>query len=149
MERKALSSKLIVEKIVILLSLVVFLFIIAGTAPTVLQDLLWIVPIYVGVFYIVFFLPDGIEFDAENIYLKRRHHNYTIPLKDISVIKITGISIGYRSLWKLECKVNGIEGDARFYNRSYFSPAFNNFCNHVKLKNPKVEVRKFGWSFDV
>jgi hypothetical protein len=105
------------------------------------------IPIIVGISYIVFYLPDNIEFDNEKIYIKRWNGSYTIDLKNIHMIKMTGLSIGHRNIWKIKYIVNNEENAARFYPR-YFSSAFDDFVAQVKSKNPKVELIRFSWSLD-
>jgi len=148
MERNTLSSELIVEKSIIGLSLVFFIFLVVNIHPSARIYFLWLVLVYAAIFYIAFYLPDTIEFDYENLYLIRKSGESTIPLKDIYMIKMTSISIGSRSLWKIKCKINGVEKAARFYNQWFFSSTFDTFCKRVKLMNPRLEVRKFSWSLD-
>lgn len=115
--------------------------------PSSRIDLLWMLPVCIGILYIVFYLPDNIEFDNDHLFIIRRRKEIVVDLKDIYLIKVTMISIGYRSLWKIRYTNNNEDGAARFYSR-YFSSSFDNFCNQVKAKNPHVEIKNYSWSFD-
>ena len=147
MQRLPLSGKLIFDKIIISAIAVFFLLICFNYYPQSLDLILTFIPIIFGIGYITFYLPDYIEYDENNIYVRRRNSNFTIPLEDIYMVKMTMLSIGHRNIWKIKFISNGIEGDARFYAR-YFSSSFEDFISKAKSQNPKIVINNFSWSFD-
>ena len=114
MTKKTLSSSLIPEKIIIGLSVIFFIVVFFNSNPWSREAFLLLVPIYAGIFYIIFYLPDHICYDIDNMYIKSKNGEIIVELKDIYMVKMTSIGIGHRFLWKIKYRVDNDEGDVRF-----------------------------------
>jgi len=147
MERKKLSSPIIAEKIFVVATTVMFIIVFFETKTSIHPLFLLLIPIYAGIYYIIFYLPDTLEYNNDALYMKRKGSEVVIELKHIDTIKMTSIMIGHRSLWKIKYSYNDETGAARFYPK-YFSSSFDDFCRKVRVKNAKLEIVNFSWSFD-
>jgi hypothetical protein len=147
MGRKKLSSQIIPEKIFVVLSNVMFIIIFFNVNPSVRQLFLLLIPIYTGIYFIIFYLPDTLECNNDALYVKRKGAEFVVDLKDIDTIKLTSIMVGHRWLWKIKYSSTDEIEAVRFYRR-YFSPSFGDFCRKVRLKNAEIDIVKFSWSFD-
>lgn len=139
-----LSSRLLFDKIIILIFCLIALPYWLYNYPDIRNVCFLAIPVIGVISYFVFFFSDTIEFDEEKMYLIRRNGSHDVDLKDIYLIKMTGFRIGYRNLGKIKYMIDNEEHTARFYSR-YFSIYFNDFCNLVKVKNPKVNIDKPWW----
>jgi len=147
MECRQLSSKLIFDKIVVAAIILCLVFVFFKYKAVNLDILLPAIPIVIGMGYLIFYLPDHIEYDSENIYISRHRRKFSIRLNDIDTVKLTMLSIGHRNMWKIKFTQNGIESNARFYTR-IFSSTFKDFISKLKAENPSVDINKITWSFD-
>lgn len=136
-KRTALSSRLRVEKTIFFILLASVLIFCAEHYP----ELLFIViPVFILLDYLLYYLPDKVEFDNEYLFIKRKKGEERIALKDIYLVKATGLSIGHKSIWKIKYLVYNGQGAARLYPRN-LSSSFNDFIKLVKAANPGAEVK--------
>jgi len=135
-KRTDLSSKLIIEKTIFFLLLATVLTFCAAHYP----ELLFIaVPVFIFLDYLVYYLPDKIEFDNEHLFIKRKTGEECIDLKHICLVKMTGLSIGRKNIWKIKYSNYNGDGIVRFYPGNVSS--FNDFIKLVRAANSNVEVR--------
>ena len=105
--------------------------------------LLIALPILAAVDYAIFYLPDKIEFDDEMVYIKTRKETLAVPFRQLTMLKITWISIGSKNVWKLKYIARGRERSARFYPRNY-ADTLAPFIQLLKAKNPNAKFTS--WS---
>jgi hypothetical protein len=96
--------------------------------------------------YVLFFLPETIEFDDNSMYIKKRNGEIVVDLKDIYKIKITQVAFNNTHTWKIKYKLDGIDKSARFYPNN--SSGFEEFINRVKLKNPDIQISNWTSTLD-
>jgi hypothetical protein len=136
-KRTALSSKLGIEKAIFFILLAWVLIFCVKHYP----QLLYIAaPVFIFLEYILYYLPNKVEFDNENIFIKRKKGEERVAIKDIYLVKITAIGIGHKSIWKIKYSNYNGEGVARFYPRNV-SSSFGDFLKLVKAANPKAEFK--------
>ncbi len=146
MERKQLSADLLIDKVVIGIILIVF------SAVFFNRSVVWwgeALVIFVLLFFAfsIFYLPDTIEFDDNNMYIERRSGEITVDLRDIYTVKLTGFRLNHRHMWKVKYRENGIEKAARFYP-NYSLTTLDEFTTQVKSKNPDAECIYSSGIFD-
>jgi len=92
------------------------------------------------VIFLVFYLPDKIEFDNSNMYIVSKKGKKEVSLGNITGIAVTRLSLN-NSLYLIKIKYyyRGDEYTARFYPRR-FSKSLNDFKNNVRNKNPRAKV---------
>ncbi len=135
-----MSSRLIVEKV---FSLVLFVGIVTFCMESARGLLLIALPILAVVDYAIFYLPDKIEFDDETVYIKTGKETLAVPFQQVTMLKITWISIGSKNVWKLKYIAGGRERSARFYPRNY-ADTLAPFIQLLKAKNPNAKFTR--WS---
>jgi hypothetical protein len=139
--RQRLSNRLLFDKIILVTISFIVLPYWLYNYPDARYLCAFAVPIIVVISYFVFYFPDSIEFDQEKMYVTKWSRSQDIDLKDIRLIKMTILRLGYRNCWKIEYLINNKETTARFYSR-YFSIYLNDFFELVKKKNPKANIDK-------
>ena len=144
MERKSLSSKLTFNRIVIVILTIAFFIFILNRSFNMAILIFGAAILIFG--FSIFYLPDTIEFDDKNMYIMKRGDETIVDLKDIYMVKLTGMRFNYRHMWKIKYKINGIEKAARFYPD--YSSALDEFTGLVKQKNPVAEIKYQSWFFD-
>lgn len=114
MERKLLSHDMTFSRIIsAVLLILVPLLLIKASAP-------WWAPIIavaiVGQMTVfIFYLPDTIEFDDNNMYIIRSNGEVSVDLRDIYKVKMVAFAVNRRYMWRIKYRVDGIEKTARFY----------------------------------
>jgi len=106
--------------------------------------LLIALPILAVVDYAIFYLPDKIEFDEETVYIQTGKEALAVPFQQLTMLKITWISIGSKNVWKLKYVAGGRERSSRFYPRNY-ADTLAPFIQLLKTKNPNAKF--VSWSF--
>jgi predicted secreted protein len=96
--------------------------------------------------YILFYLPNHIDFDDNNIFIKTKEGIITVPYQQVTMLKLTGLSIGSKNIWKIKYYDNGREKVARFYPRNY-SNTLGDFIKLLRSRNPNTQFISFSWSF--
>jgi hypothetical protein len=134
-KRKSLSGNLLVEKTAFFILIALILIFCIKHYPEVL---IIAIPAFIAIDYLIYHLPDTIDYDDNNIFIKRKKGELVVPLKDICLVKVTWLSIGHRNIWKIKYVNCNIEGIVLFYPR-YFSSSFDDFIKQVKTNNPKAE----------
>jgi hypothetical protein len=136
-KRKALSSRLLTEKILFFLLLAWILIFALKHYP----ELLWIaVPVFIYFEYMIYYRPSQIEFDGENLFIKKKRGEEFVALMDIYLVSNTHFGIGYKSIWKVKYLNNKGGGVARFYPRK-LSSGFDDFIKFLKAVNPDVVIK--------
>ena len=141
--KQRLSSKLILEKII---SVILFATVITFCFKSNHELLLIAVPIICAIDYILFYLPDVIEFDEFGIYIKTKEGLIPVPYQQVTTLKLTGLSIGSKNIWKIKYYDKGREKTARFYPRNY-SNTLGDFIKLLRSRNPNTKFISFSWSF--
>ena len=136
MKRKFLSNNLIVEKIIFFVLLVTILLFCVKHYP---ELLLIAVPIFIYLDYLIYYRPNQIEFDDNQLFIKRKKGEEIVALKDVYQLRSTAWRIGFKKIWKLRYYNRNGEGNAWFYPRKGAS-GFEDFVEQVRGKNPKVEI---------
>lgn len=96
--------------------------------------------------YILFYLPSNIEYDERHIFIQKKKESQAIAFRNVYQLKMTGLRVGSRTIWKIRYNSDRKEGVARFYPRNY-SSNFSEFVNLLRQQNPRVEINVKG-SFD-
>jgi hypothetical protein len=136
-KRKPLSSRLLTEKILFFLLLAWVLIFALKHYP----ELLWIaVPVFIYFDYMIYYRPAQIEFDGENLFIKRKWGEEFVVLKDLYLVSNTHLGIGYKSIWKIKYLNNKGGGVVRFYPQK-LSSGFDDFIKLLKVVNPTVVIK--------
>jgi hypothetical protein len=98
------------------------------------------------------FFARQIECDGENLYIKRQQAETTIPLGDITTIRLTttwgnGIR-GNFVVYRIAYVDNGEKRETRITVYSKMGHNFDQFEKRVKARNPSVEIKNWATSFD-
>ena len=137
MKKKPLSSSLVTEKVLFFLLLAWMLIFALKHYP----QLLWIaVPVFIYFDYMIYYRPAQIEFDGENLFIKRKKGVELVALKDIYLVNKTYFGIGYKTIWKI--KYLNYNGDrvVTFYPRR-LSSGFDDFIKSLKAANPNAIIK--------
>jgi hypothetical protein len=141
--KQRLSSKLILEKII---SVILFTAVIGMCFKSNHELLLIAVPILGVIDYILFYLPTQVEFDDFSVFIKTKDGVITVPYRQVTMLKLTGLSIGSKNIWKIKYYDKGREKTARFYPRNY-SNTLGDFIKLLRTRNPNTKFISFSWSF--
>jgi hypothetical protein len=141
MKRKRLSSRLVAEKII---TVVLFTAVLGLCIKTDRGLLIIALPIMAVIDYAVFYLPQRIEFDDDTVFITNGKETIAVSFRQITMLKITWISLGSKTVWKLKYIAAGRERSARFYPRNY-ADTLAPFIQLLKAKNPNAKF--VSWSF--
>jgi len=137
--RRRLSNRLFITKSFILIGSLIVLPYCFYNFPDVREFcLLGEIPLIIAG-YFIFYLPDNIYFDSDNIYITHFSNSIVVGLEQITSVEFSVFGTFTIQLVRIKYMLNNEEHVARFYLR-YFSIYFNDFSKLVKLKNPKVEI---------
>lgn len=112
------------------------------------KDGLWELPVFVLIGYLILYLikkMKTVDFDTNNLYIKSRKSNLTIPLEKITKIKIIMIEVGDASFYKIEFKTSTEKLESV---RILPNNLFPQFLEIVKQKNRNLKIKKWSHSFD-
>jgi hypothetical protein len=135
-KRRALSSRLIGEKIVFFILLIVVLLFCIKHYPGILFVA---VPVLVCLDYLIYYRPNYIEFDDDRLFIKRKKGIESVALKDVYLVKMTLWGIGTKSLWRIKYSTPGKDGVVRFYPRANKANLVE-FMTLVKACNPLAAI---------
>lgn len=139
MKRRTLSSSLVTEKIIFFLLLVCVLMFSLKHYP----ELLWIAaPAFLYFDVMIYYRPLQIEFEDNNLFIKRKKGVEMVLLKDVQLIQKTSFGIGHKSILKIRYRGYNGDGVAYFYPRNRYSN-FHEFLKLVQAANPAAEIRNF------
>ena len=96
-------------------------------------------PVFIVIDYLIYYRPDRVEFDNAHIFIKRKTVYEQVALNDIYEIKMTGLGIGVKTIWKIRYADHRGNGVAWFYPR-YFSQGLKEFVDAVAVKNPNAKL---------
>ncbi len=145
MQRRPLSSKLIIAKIMVIIFIGVITLVLFSS-PSSPEVFLPVILLMTGISYFIFYVPVYIEYNTDKMYIVRWLSTQDIDLQDIYFVQMMMTRIGQRYLWRIKFKSNGKDREVMFCER-YFSTV-DNFFALVQAKNPKAKFAKFSWSFD-
>ncbi len=100
-------------------------------------------PIVIALDCVVFYLPARVDFDEENIFIKKRSEpEVAVSLKNITQVKAIRWSIGFHTLCKITYEVNGKRARIYLYPRP-FGTTLAEFINQLTNKNRAAEIKGF------
>lgn len=136
---------MLVEKIITVVLSVSAFIICLDSSPRLL---VFVMIGFVLLEYVLFYLPNKIEFDEQKIFIKRKKEQEEIEFRNVYLLKMTGLRIGSRTIWKIRYNCNRKEGVARFYPNNY-SSNLSEFVALLRKQNPRVEISvKGAFDFD-
>ena len=101
-----------------------------------------------AIVYIFFDNIKKVEFDNEYMYVTSKTTQEKIPLKDIYKVKLTMMSLNYRSFWKIGYIVdNNSKRSVRILEK-WKDQNFIDFKDLVRSANKKVIIKNWSYIFD-
>ncbi len=139
MDRIKLSSSLIFQKggfILIFFGYVIML--ISSFNPLSLIFIL----LFALFAYQIFYLPDNVEFDADNMYIVYKDGETKVNLKDVYYVSPMGSLWSGNNLGRIKYRFEGSDYQAQFMPR-YFSSSFKKFKQYLIEKKPNAVIRGY------